>query len=82
MNDIQLDGISTHNLKNISVIIPKNKITAIYGRSGAGKSSLAFSTLYKLCSDEFEALENGYSENNEYEIKSYSNIIPAIAISQ
>jgi len=82
MNNIQLDGVSTHNLKNISVIIPKNKITTIYGRSGAGKSSLAFSTLYKLCSDEFEALENGYSENNEYEINSYSNIIPAIAISQ
>lgn len=82
MNNIQLNGISTHNLKNIDIIIPKNSVTAIYGRSGAGKSSLAFSTLYKLCNDEFEALEKGYSENNEYEVKSYSNIIPAIAISQ
>lgn len=82
MNNIKLNGISTHNLKKIDIEIHKNKITAIYGRSGAGKSSLAFSSLYKLCSDEFDALENGYSENNEYKIESYSGIIPAIAISQ
>ena len=82
MNNIQLNGVSTHNLKHINVKIPKNRITAIYGRSGAGKSSLAFSSLYKVCSDEFEALENGYTENSEYIIDSYSGIIPAIAISQ
>ena len=82
MNNIQLNGVSTHNLKHIDVQIPKNRITAIYGRSGAGKSSLAFSSLYKVCSDEFEALENGYTENSEYVIESYSGIIPAIAISQ
>ncbi|TKK21981.1 ATP-binding cassette domain-containing protein [Pantoea agglomerans] len=82
MNSIRLNGVSTHNLKNIDIEIYKNKITAIYGRSGAGKSSLAFSSLYKLCSDEFDALENGYGENHEYEIESYAGIIPAIAIAQ
>jgi excinuclease ABC subunit A len=82
MSDIRLIGVSTHNLKNINVKIPKNKITAIYGRSGGGKSSLAFSSLYQICSDEFNALENGYNENNEYKIDSYSGIVPAIAISQ
>lgn len=82
INKITLNGVSTHNLKNIDVEIFKNKITTIYGRSGAGKSSLAFSSLYKLCSDEFDALENGYGENYEYKIDSYFGIIPAIAISQ
>ncbi|QPI42540.1 MULTISPECIES: ATP-binding cassette domain-containing protein [Pectobacterium] len=82
MNYIQLNNIYTHNLKNINVTIYKNKITAIYGRSGAGKSSLVFSSLYQLCNDEFDALENGYSENSGYKIESYSGIIPAVAISQ
>lgn len=50
-NNIELYQVRTHNLKNISVSIPKKKITVIYGRSGAGKSSLAFSTLHKLCAD-------------------------------
>ena len=56
-NNIELYQVRTHNLKNISVSIPKNQITVIYGRSGAGKSSLAFSTLHQLCADEFEAME-------------------------
>lgn len=83
MNDkIILRGVTTHNLKNINVQIPINKTTVIYGRSGAGKSSLAFSSLYQICHDEFEALENGYFENNEYIIEGYEGLIPAIAISQ
>lgn len=43
--DIQIRGARTHNLKNIDVDIPINKITCIYGPSGSGKSSLAFHTL-------------------------------------
>lgn len=82
MNKIDLKGITTHNLKDIDITIEKNKITAIYGRSGAGKSSLAFSTIYHLCKDEFESLEHGFSEQGEYELKSYSGIIPAISINQ
>ncbi|MCF8365450.1 MAG: excinuclease ABC subunit UvrA [Bacteroidales bacterium] len=44
--NIIFKGISTHNLKNIDVVIPKNKLTVITGVSGSGKSSLAFDTLY------------------------------------
>lgn len=42
---IQIKGARTHNLKNIEVEIPLNKITCIYGPSGSGKSSLAFHTI-------------------------------------
>ncbi len=44
--NIILSGIRTNNLKNIDVAIPLGKITAVVGVSGAGKSSLAFHTLY------------------------------------
>lgn len=48
MNDfINIKGASIHNLKNIDVKIPKNKLTVITGLSGSGKSSLAFDTLYE-----------------------------------
>lgn len=43
---IEIIGAETHNLKNISVTIPKNTLTVITGVSGSGKSSLAFDTLY------------------------------------
>ena len=43
---IRIKGSREHNLKNIDVDIPKEKITVITGLSGSGKSSLAFDTLY------------------------------------
>lgn len=43
---IQIIGAETHNLKNISVDIPKNTLVVVTGLSGSGKSSLAFDTLY------------------------------------
>lgn len=47
LDQIVLQGVKTHNLKNIDVNIPKNKITTITGVSWSGKSSLAFHTIYK-----------------------------------
>ncbi len=46
MKNITIEGAKTHNLKNISVKIPREKFTVITGLSGSGKSSLAFDTLY------------------------------------
>jgi len=43
---IRIKGARVHNLKNISVEIPKNKLVVITGKSGSGKSSLAFDTVY------------------------------------
>ena len=43
---IHIRGASQHNLKNIDVTIPRNKLVVITGLSGSGKSSLAFDTLY------------------------------------
>ncbi|MBN1279525.1 MAG: hypothetical protein JW989_07125, partial [Chlorobiaceae bacterium] len=44
--DILLRGIRTHNLKNITVSIPRNRFVVLTGVSGSGKSSLAFDTIY------------------------------------
>ncbi|QDX82283.1 excinuclease ABC subunit A [Denitratisoma sp. DHT3] len=46
MDEIKIRGARTHNLKNISLDLPRNKLTVITGLSGSGKSSLAFDTLY------------------------------------
>ncbi|MEZ8967126.1 excinuclease ABC subunit A [Vibrio breoganii] len=46
MDTIDVRGARTHNLKNINLTIPRDKLTVITGLSGSGKSSLAFDTLY------------------------------------
>ena len=46
MDNIEVRGARTHNLKDISLTIPRDKLTVITGLSGSGKSSLAFDTLY------------------------------------
>jgi excinuclease ABC subunit A len=46
MESIRIRGARTHNLKNINLDIPRNRLTVITGLSGSGKSSLAFDTLY------------------------------------
>lgn len=82
MTAIYINNITTHNLKNIDVVIPYNHITCITGVSGGGKSSLGFHTLYKLCKNEFESIENHSISPPTYELGSYKGIIPAISIEQ
>ena len=47
-NVISIKGARVHNLKNISVDLPRNNLIVISGLSGSGKSSLAFNTLYEI----------------------------------
>src|SRR5512135_2063556 len=46
MDFIRIRGARTHNLKNLNLDLPRNRLTVITGLSGSGKSSLAFDTLY------------------------------------
>jgi excinuclease ABC subunit A len=46
MEKISIQGARVHNLKNIDIDIPRNKLVVITGLSGSGKSSLAFDTIY------------------------------------
>ncbi|MER8252693.1 ATP-binding cassette domain-containing protein, partial [Acinetobacter baumannii] len=43
---IKIKGANEHNLKNIDVTLPRDKFIVLTGRSGSGKSSLAFDTIY------------------------------------
>ncbi len=45
-DEIVIKGARTHNLKNIDVTMPRNKMVVITGLSGSGKSSLAFDTIF------------------------------------
>ena len=46
METIRIRGARTHNLRNVSLDIPRNRLVVVTGLSGSGKSSLAFDTLY------------------------------------
>lgn len=86
-NYIRVKGANEHNLKNISVDIPKNSLVVITGLSGSGKSSLAFDTIYAEGQRRF--LEGLSSFSRQYmvqfkkpEVESIQGLTPAIAIEQ
>ncbi|EAL1123077.1 ATP-binding cassette domain-containing protein [Campylobacter coli] len=79
---MKIAGIQTNNLKNLNFSTTKSEIIGLYGISGGGKSSLAFSTLYKLCSESFNALEHGFCDEGDYIVQEYENLMPSIAIKQ
>ncbi len=85
--NIELHGVRVHNLKNISVTIPKNKLVVITGVSGSGKSSLMIDTLYAEGQRRYVESLNSYarqflSRMNKPDLDYIKGICPAIAIEQ
>ncbi len=71
-----------NNLKHISVMIPKNKITVITGVSGSGKSTLAFDTLYTESSRQFLSIMNNDHSIQKPEVEEITGLQPAVGIGQ
>lgn len=88
MNDmIRIKGAREHNLKNISVDLPKNKLVVITGLSGSGKSSLAFDTLYAEGQRRYVESLSAYARQflgimNKPDVDSIEGLSPAISIDQ
>lgn len=85
--DIQIIGAKLHNLKNINVTIPKNKLVVITGLSGSGKSTLAFDTLYAEGQRRYVESLSSYARQfmgrlDKPQVDQIKGIAPAIAIEQ
>ena len=84
---IIIKGAKLHNLKNIDVVIPRNKLVVITGLSGSGKSSLAFDTLYAEGQRRYVESVSSYARQflgrlNKPKVDYIKGIAPAIAIEQ
>ena len=87
MDYLKIKGARTHNLKNISVDIPKNKLVVITGLSGSGKSSLAFDTLYAEGQRRYVESLSAYARQfldrmNKPDVDTIEGLSPAISIEQ
>jgi len=86
-NYIKIKGARVHNLKNIDVDIPKNKLVVITGISGSGKSSLAFDTLYAEGQRRYVESLSAYARQflgvmDKPDVDKIEGISPAISIDQ
>jgi excinuclease ABC subunit A len=87
MDKISLRGVRTHNIKNIDVDLPRNKLIVITGLSGSGKSSLAFDTLYAEGQRRYVESLSSYARQflsmmNKPDVDLIEGLSPAIAIEQ
>ena len=85
--NIIIKGAKLHNLKNINVVIPRNKLVVITGLSGSGKSSLAFDTLYAEGQRRYVESLSSYARQflgklHKPKVDYIKGISPAIAIEQ
>jgi len=87
LNQITVHGARQHNLKNIDVEIPRNRLTVITGLSGSGKSSLAFDTIYAEGQRRYVETLSTYARQfldqmERPEVDSIEGLSPAISIEQ
>ena len=85
--NIIIKGAKLHNLKNVDVVIPRNRLVVITGLSGSGKSSLAFDTLYAEGQRRYVESLSSYARQflgrlNKPKVDYIKGIAPAIAIEQ
>lgn len=86
-NEIEVIGAKEHNLKNISLSIPKNKLVVITGVSGSGKSSLAFDTIYAEGQRRYMETFSAYARQflgtmDRPEVEKINGLSPVISIEQ
>ena len=87
MNEITIKGAREHNLKNIDVTIPRDKLVVITGLSGSGKSSLAFDTIYAEGQRRYVESLSSYARQflgqmDKPDVDSIDGLSPAISIDQ
>jgi len=87
LDKIIIKGAKEHNLKNINIEIPKNKLVVITGLSGSGKSSLAFDTLYAEGQRRYVESLSSYARQflgimDKPKVESIEGLSPAISIDQ
>ena len=86
-NEVEVYGARVHNLKNIDVAFPRNKLVVITGLSGSGKSSLAFDTIYAEGQRRYMETFSAYSRQfmggmERPDVDKISGLSPVIAIEQ
>src|SRR5690554_3183451 len=87
MDAIRIRGARTHNLKNVSVDLPRHKLVVVTGLSGSGKSSLAFDTLYAEGQRRYVESLSAYARQflqlmDKPDVDLIEGLSPAIAIEQ
>lgn len=87
MSSIEIHGAKTHNLKNIDLSIPRDKLIVITGLSGSGKSSLAFDTLYAEGQRRYVESLSAYARQflslmEKPDVEHIEGLSPAISIEQ
>ena len=86
-NTIQIEGAKVHNLRNLDIKIPREKLVVITGVSGSGKSTLAFDTIYSEGQRKYVESLSAYARQflqmmNKPDVDAIEGLSPAISIEQ